>query len=98
MAGMPMSKHFDAENAFFLTADADMFTFSLEKHVPNLKMGKRVQVYAPKCCNNAKAPKNNTYIHQFAMNTICMNVGLWRTIMRKINLKKITKIIFRPKP
>ena len=62
-----------------ITADADMFSFIYEEHVPDVSKGKQVFLYNSRCCG-LQFRRGSRHLH-IPMNTIATTVRLWREIM-----------------
>uniref|UniRef100_A0A914VBQ9 Uncharacterized protein n=1 Tax=Plectus sambesii TaxID=2011161 RepID=A0A914VBQ9_9BILA len=69
------------DSTVLITADADMFSFKLSEHMPDLRAGKKIFLYNSQCCGQMRMPADSENYPHIPMNTIAMPVVLWREVM-----------------
>lgn len=70
-----------SESTILITADADMISFNLSNHVPDLNAGKRVFLFNSACCGFMKREGDTDTYRHIPINTIAMTVKIWREVM-----------------
>uniref|UniRef100_A0A914WV05 Uncharacterized protein n=1 Tax=Plectus sambesii TaxID=2011161 RepID=A0A914WV05_9BILA len=70
-----------SDSTVLITADADMFSFQLSEHMPDLRAGKKIFLYNSQCCGKMRRPADSENYPHIPMNTIAMPVALWREVM-----------------